>query len=259
MKIQYVSDLHLEFPENWNWLLNNPIPVQGDILVLAGDIVPIHLIQQYHAFFDILSSNYEQVYWLPGNHEFYYNDVAPYARNVCTPIRKNVWLVNNTSFIHHRVKFIFTTLWAHIPVNKKLTIENNVSDFLLIRYNQLPFTTEYFNELHSIALNFLSHELSEEFETVDKKIVITHHVPTLVNYPAQYVKSTINPAFAVELQHFILLHQPDYWIYGHHHCNVPDFSLGHTRMLTNQLGYVRYNQHNKFKSNKTIILKPPTF
>ncbi len=254
MKIQYASDLHLEFPENWNWILNNPLPVIGDILILAGDIVPIHLIQQYDTFFDILSSNYEQVYWLPGNHEFYYNDVAPYARHITKPIRENVLLVNNASFIHHRVKLIFTTLWGHIRPQEKIIIENHVSDFMLIRYNELPFTIEHFNELHAIALDFLAHELSEEFETTDKKIVISHHVPTQINYPERYVKSVINPAFAVELKQFILQHEPDYWIYGHHHCNVSDFSIGHTRMLTNQLGYVRYNQHESFYGDKTILL-----
>jgi len=124
----------------------------------------------------------------------------------------------------------------------------------LLSSQVLPFTSDHFNELHSISMDFLTHELSEEFETADKKIVITHHVPTKINYPARYVKSVINPAFAVELNKFILQQEPDYWIYGHHHCNVSDFSLGHTRMLTNQLGYVRYNEHKIFHGEKTIIV-----
>lgn len=37
MKIQYASDLHLD-AENGSFIKHNPLPVTGDILVLAGDI-----------------------------------------------------------------------------------------------------------------------------------------------------------------------------------------------------------------------------
>ena len=36
MKIQYMSDLHMEFQENSRYLKNNELPVTGDVLVLAG-------------------------------------------------------------------------------------------------------------------------------------------------------------------------------------------------------------------------------
>lgn len=37
MKIQYMSDLHMEFAENSRYIKHNEFPVTGDVLVLAGD------------------------------------------------------------------------------------------------------------------------------------------------------------------------------------------------------------------------------
>ena len=38
MKIQYASDLHLEFADNYRFVNSIPFKVMGEVLVLAGDI-----------------------------------------------------------------------------------------------------------------------------------------------------------------------------------------------------------------------------
>ena len=78
MKIQYASDLHLEFAENWRYLREHPLEKAGDILVLAGDIGYIGD-ENYslHPFWSQVADQYEQVIVVPGNHEFYkYYDIA---------------------------------------------------------------------------------------------------------------------------------------------------------------------------------------
>ena len=48
MKIQYCSDLHLEFPRNKLFMKQNPLKVEGDILILAGDILLFKDINEYN-------------------------------------------------------------------------------------------------------------------------------------------------------------------------------------------------------------------
>ena len=76
MKIQYASDLHLEFEENRDFLASNPIKVAGDILVLAGDICPLIVQECAEAFWDWCEKHYDRILITPGNHEFYGTDVA---------------------------------------------------------------------------------------------------------------------------------------------------------------------------------------
>ena len=74
MKIQYMSDLHMEFQENSRYLKNNELPVTGDVLVLAGDIFYLRdKVAPLTKFWKWASENYRQVLIVPGNHE-YYND-----------------------------------------------------------------------------------------------------------------------------------------------------------------------------------------
>lgn len=66
MKIQYMSDLHLEFQENSIFLKQNKIPVTGEILVLAGDIFYLKdKITPRTKFWKWASENYRQVLIVP--------------------------------------------------------------------------------------------------------------------------------------------------------------------------------------------------
>ncbi|MCD4665782.1 MAG: metallophosphoesterase [Bacteroidales bacterium] len=252
MKIQYCSDLHLEFPENKEFLKINPIQPNGDILLLAGDIVPFVVIDNHKDFFDYLADNFKYTYWVPGNHEYYRFDIINKSGTLNEKIRSNVFLVNNTSVIHHNVKYIFSTLWTKIRPAYQWQIERGLSDFHVIKYSGYRFSAEKYNLLHEDSLNFIKQELSEKKE--HKKVVVTHHVPTFLNYPEKYKGSVLNDAFAVELFDLIETIGPDYWIFGHHHQNISDFKIGKTKLITNQLGYVKYGEHKLFKEDKVFKL-----
>lgn len=252
MKIQYGSDLHIEFKENKDFLEKNPIKPEGEILLLAGDIVPFAVMKKADDFLSYLSDNFEAVYWLPGNHEYYYSDIAERSGAKNEAIKSNVFLVNNTTIKHNDVKIIFTSLWTKISQLNEKNIERGMSDFHVIKYAAYPFKTYHYNMLHENCLQFLNAELNQK--DTEKTIVVTHHVPTMLNYPEKYRGDALNEAFAVELYDLIESKQPDYWIYGHTHSNTTDFAIGNTLLLCNQLGYVKYNEHKSFNNKKIIIL-----
>lgn len=252
MKIQYASDLHLEFRQNKEFIKANPLVPNGDVLVLAGDIVPFAIMDKFKDFFSYLSDNFQTTYWVPGNHEYYQFDAATKSGVLFENIKNNVFLINNSSVLHQDTKLIFSTLWSSISPANQWHIERGLSDFQVIKYNGFRFSAEWYNQLHNDSLSFITQEIQQI--NAGKTIVVTHHVPTFLNYPKQYKGDVLNEAFAVELFDIIESSSIDYWIYGHHHSNTPDFKIGNTCLLTNQLGYVQQNENQLFSQNKTIIV-----
>jgi predicted phosphohydrolase len=244
IKIQYCSDLHLEFPENKKFLEQHPIEPLGEVLLLAGDILPFSMHKKETAFIDYAADNFEAVYWIPGNHEYYQWDAEKIADPLFEKVRGNVWIVNNQTIPYKHVNLICSTLWSKISPLHALDIQRIVSDFAAIQWRGKRFTTREFNQLHGSCMSFLQHAVQEN--AGEKNIIVTHYVPSLYNYPKHYSNSPINEAFAVELFDFIEDSNSVYWLYGHHHRNTASFKIGNTTMLTNQLGYVLQNEHQLF-------------
>jgi predicted phosphohydrolase len=252
MIIQYCSDLHLEFPENYKYITNSPLQPVGDILVLAGDIVSFAVMHKRQNFFDWLAGNFEMTYWIPGNHEYYDSDINERSGTFQEKIRENVLLVNNCSFVHGSTRLICSTLWSAISEPNTWKVENYISDFKVIHFHGKTLTAKDFNKFHQTNLRFITAELEKDWN--GSTVVVTHHVPTLLHYPQKYRGDSLNEVFAVELSELIERTRPDYWIYGHHHTNTPAFSIGSTQLLTNQLGYVHHYEHASFNNTKHIIL-----
>lgn len=249
LKLQYASDLHLEFPANKEFLKQHLIQPLGDVLVLAGDVVPFALMDKHQDFFSFLADHFKTTYWLPGNHEYYHFDIAEKSGVLHEAIRSNVFLVNHTSVVHEGVKLVFSTLWSHISPGHQWQIERSLNDFHVIKHKGYRFSAEQYNQLHKESLAFIQKELNKKFE---KLAVFTHHCPTFLNYPEQFKGDVFNEAFAVELHDLIASSPIDCWVYGHHHQNTPVFTIGKTKLITNQLGYVQRNEHLLFEPNKVI-------
>jgi predicted phosphohydrolase len=217
---------------------------------LAGDVVTFAQQKLAKPFFDRWASEFEKVYWLPGNHEFYGFDLSTKQETINEAIRSNLFLVNNIAVELNGLRILFSTLWSQISQLLESIIQRSLNDFHQIRFGDRRLRTIEYNRLHQEARQFLETELKKPFE--GKTIVATHHVPTFYNYPEAYKGDDLNEAFATELFDLIADYGPDHWIFGHHHCNMPSFQIGNTWLHTNQMGYVQNGEHHTFDKSAVI-------
>ena len=117
LKIQYASDLHLEFAENKAFIKHNPLPPVGEILILGGDIVPFTIMNKFDDFFTYLADCFAHTFWVPGNHEYYHFDLTNKCGCLNEKIKSNITLVNNASIIYQGVNLIFSTSKSNISSN----------------------------------------------------------------------------------------------------------------------------------------------
>ena len=229
MKIQYMSDLHLEFQENSRYLKHNELPVTGDVLVLAGDIFYLRdKVAPLTKFWKWASESYRQVLIVPGNHEFYnYSDVMERGRQWRWMFRENVGYYQNQVVRIDDTDFVLSTLWSRISPNDGYFVWKGMNDFRQIKFD---------GKLLQVHI-----------------VVVTHHLPTLQVVAPHHKGSVLNSAFASEYGDLIAGSRIDAWIYGHSHTNI-DAVIGSTRIICNQMGYVFEDEHlmNGFDPAKFI-------
>ena len=279
MRIQYMSDLHMELYDNSRYikaaiereeskLVSIPereqarskvkakeFDANGDVLVLAGDTFYLRdIIAPQKKFWNWASKNFRQVLMVPGNHEFYGNgDVTERGDSWQWMFRENVGYYYNKVVRIDDIDFILTTLWSKIPEMDMFYVLRGMNDFRQIMYNGRRFMPEDFNLEHEKCLRFLKRAVEES--TAKHIIVVTHHLPTMSVVAARHIGSVLNGAFATELGNFIADSRIDAWIYGHSHTNI-DTTIGNTKIVCNQMGYVFSNEHltNGFESGKVLEL-----
>ncbi len=241
MKIQYASDLHLEFmdpsefrtPNHFRWILEPVAPV----LVLAGDI-STHDAVLLPRFLTYVSKSYEHVFWVMGNHEYYSSEkltmskILETFRAMCPD---NVHILDNETFDIDNIRFVGTTLWAKIAEEDWEEVQYYINDFRRIRLDSghplIPSVTvrKYYDNLRF---------LQEVIDSTEEKklVIISHHSPISKGTSFhEYEGKVTNQAYASD----VVLDDKDkiaLWIYGHTHHNAR-IQKGSYQVVSNQLGY----------------------
>ena len=255
MKISLVNDCHNEFQI---WSVVNPD--NADVLVLAGDIVPVHLLkdpkdgEKHTKFFEDCGKLYKDVIYIFGNHELYFNDLAT-AFDVTKEHLKhisNLHLVNNEVVEINDVAFFCGTMWS--DANREdpmtmLTLTQSMNDYRYIK-NTAKKSHYSYDDIIDPEDTVAEFKLFKKFliKTMplyqDKKcVVVSHHAPTFRAIPEEYKRDYhLNGGFASNLDELIL-NRPfiKYWLYGHSH-SPKQFCIGETTLINNARGYVGYER-----------------
>lgn len=250
MKIQFCSDLHLEFYQNRKWINDNPLIPIGDILIIAGDIDYLGKEFGNKDFFKRISEDFKEIYIIPGNHEYYGGfDASTALKKTNEKLFKNVTLINNDVVEINDFKLIFSTMWSAIE-NYRNEILERITDFKKIKFHGKTINIEQFNSLHKKSFEFIK----TKTKGVQKKIVITHHLPSKFCNSEEFKYSIYNEAFCIDQTDFIKQSNINFWIYGHSHRNLNEIDLNGTKLVTNQMGYVAFNEHLTFQRDKFVII-----
>ena len=280
MKIQLLSDLHLEVHPQW---LATPAP-DADLLVLAGDI------GSYQAGSLLVGDDFgldrfsphngwpTPVLFVPGNHEY---DAADFdatdlrLRQTCERLgigwlERSVVTFPGAGVGGAAVRLIGTTLWSdfdalapsHSGVGEApataLTQQLKSRDKAFRAANfylRKTVTTRHgeamlapaVREQALVCQQWLTQALAVPFEGTT--VVVTHFAPSLLSVDPRYGLTPGSAGFCNALDH--LLTGAQYWLHGHLHAPSRYVKYG-CQVIANPLGYARKGEQAAFDATLCI-------
>lgn len=245
MKIDYVSDLHLE---------KSPLRLpksNSDILILAGDIYHVSLFDyNISGFFDDISSKYEHIIYVPGNHEYYDSDltVIDSLRSFCNRYG-NVYVLDNQTKIIDNVQFICGTGWTHfnnLDAGTMKQASRIINDYRRIKNGNEMLTVYNIIEKHAEYIKF--------FKSVDKSnyinIAVSHHSPTVLTAANNNSSYETKGCYCSDMTPY--MDGIKYWIHGHQHDGI-DVDYNGCKIRSNSRGYSFEKDFENF-AIRTIIV-----
>ena len=277
MKIQLLSDLHLEAHPHWM-----PTPLPGaDLLVLAGDVGSYQtgsLLQDQDfglGRFSPLQGWPTPVVFVPGNHEYdtFDFDVA-HDRLRATCVRLGMHWLERETLVLDGVRLVGTTLWTDFDAlspqapakpqtggqpdinllaqqltarEKAFRAANYYLKKTLTTRGGEPWLAEGLRAQALVCQAWLRSTLAQPF--AGPTVVVTHFAPSLRSADPRYGMVPGTAGFCNALDD--LLPQAQLWLHGHLHA-PSDYRVGDCRVVANPLGYARKNEQAGYNADLLI-------
>jgi predicted phosphodiesterase len=232
MKLQILSDLHLEFAPF------EPPKTNADVIILAGDThigtKGIEWAKQYFPEKPVL--------YILGNHEYYtkaYPKLPTDLRNLTRD--SNIHILENDAIQIGDTVFLGCTLWTDFALFGNAKLAGLLAMQTMTDYKKIRVSPQ-FSKLRSIDTTIIHQKsmrfLEEQFlEQQGKKlVVISHHAPSQRSIPLEFQTDVLSAAYASSLDTLVENSGAALWIHGHLH-QAQDYLLGNTRVICNPRGY----------------------
>lgn len=247
-EFQFISDVHLEqqqpsAKDMTQYFKEKIIKPEKKNIILAGDIADIRGDSQLLAnFLEYCSTNWVNVYYVLGNHEFYhtkktYHYVLQKITELCDSFH-NVYLLNNNIIEFDTHYIIGSTLFSEITVKSPHPKTLGFNNFNHIKMKNdkkwtVPISIEFYNNLAIEQKKWLTDTVKSH---TDKPLIVVTHYPLVK-------MGTIDKKYLEEgeinLQHFVndidlseFTDQQIIAISGHTHFKH-DFTIGNINYLSN--------------------------
>lgn len=248
--IRIADDLHLEWQRDRSKHVELIPPDMLDpesVLVLAGDIgAGTRLVE----FLKTMSDRFPYVFYVPGNHEYYH--CKSYEGH-------NEWLLNQIASLKNVVvaagsvamlevdgyQFIGNTMWTDCNHKDPVAVNailQGLNDFICIP----EWGIERMMQTHEIQKQQIVDLLQPSFRT--KKIVVTHHTPSLKLVSERFEGHPANAGFHANCDDILDSKDAPYmWVFGHTHDKIVKY-IGKTLCVNNPYGYP--NEHSNYSYDR---------
>ena len=261
MKVNVISDLHLEFDD-----LTLP---GGDVLILSDDVCEAKNVKKDHyakdavqfkfehkrsdryiRFFVEECAKYKHIIYVMGNHEHYGFRFDKTYKHLKENLPDNIVLLEKESVDINGVLFVGATLWTDCnnadPITM-YTLRHGMNDYRVIQNHY-----EDKNLYHKLIpeFTFADHIKAKQLisktakENPDKTIVVvTHHSPSKRSIKPKYEGDFhMNGGYSSNLDEFVMDHPNiKFWTHGHTH-DTFDYMIEQCRVICNPRGYSGYEE-----------------
>lgn len=252
MKILAISDLHLDFSNNYNILSTEKyFNDKVDIILICGDTCTYKYKDKdtLNTFFQMnIYSITDMVIEIYGNHCYWGTD---FEKNKQIFNHQKKWInnkhliLNNDNYIYKDINFIGSTLWSEMISFEEYDVYKRLNDYKYIK----NFGTKDSHILHENSINYIDKALKESNY---RNIVLTHHSPSYQMVSDIHSSSNINSAYCSSDEKVIENNNIEYWFHGHLH-NQKSINLFNTKVINNSFGYSMYNEHLGFNTKSIKI------